>query len=118
MSKQEQEHDHSEKETGRQGKMLRHATLKTATPCCRNYTCRLGIDIVAMDRCAGFVEVRPVAGKYGLAQESVTVRKKLNPPAGLAISLEERRTEAAVLMWRFIQQGGPGQEVEHIEDAF
>ena len=80
------------KKLGRQGEDVAACYLEKSgyTLLQRNYTCRLGeIDIVALDRdVLVFVEVRSRRSEdYGLAQESVTERKKLEtPPTGLAIS--------------------------------
>ena len=100
------------KKLGRQGEDAAACYLeKTATPCCA------GIIPAAWGNryrghgpgCAGFVEVRSRSSEnYGLAQESVTVRKKLKlrQLAWQYLKAEGRQTEAAVLMWLLFYSTG------------
>ncbi|MDI9447006.1 MAG: YraN family protein [Pelotomaculaceae bacterium] len=91
----------------------------------RNYTCRLGeIDIVAMDRdVLVFVEVRSRSSEnYGLAQESVTVRKKLKLRQlawqYLKAAGETDRSCRFDVVAVLFNREGRVKRLEHIEDAF
>lgn len=91
----------------------------------KNYSCRLGeIDIVAVENeTLVFIEVRSRSSdKYGLPQESVTIRKqmKLRQLAWHYLK-EEGKTGSScrfdVISVQF-DRNGCLKRLEHIEDAF
>ncbi|HPU36044.1 MAG TPA: YraN family protein [Bacillota bacterium] len=115
------------KKLGRQGEDVAACYLEKSgyTLLQRNYTCRLGeIDIVALDRdVLVFVEVRSRRSEdYGLAQESVTERKKLKlrQLAWQYLKAEgktDRNCRFDVVAVLFNREGRV-RRLEHIENAF
>lgn len=91
----------------------------------RNYTCRLGeIDLVALDRdILVFVEVRSRSGGgFGLAQESVTERKKIKLRRLAWHYLKAERKTGSGCRFDVIavlfDRDGAIKRLEHIENAF